>query len=129
MKKYLEIAVGVMAAAGAVASAQAQSVVNPCTGEAAGKTYTVTPTAGATNEFVAVTFTGTCSANVILSYQQNATLMAVAAASRKGANTFSGTTNGGSVRPDTAQKCAKTGCEVGKVNGALTTAYEKATSS
>lgn len=127
MKKYLEIAVGVMAAVGAVASAQAQqNAVNACTGSAAGTPYTV---AGTTDQFVAVTFTGNCSANVFLSYQQNATVMAVAAASRKGANTFSGSTNGGAIRPDTGQKCASSGCAQDKVTGALSTAYTKATSS
>lgn len=126
MKKYLEIAVGVMAAVGAVASAQAQQATNACSGAAAGTRYTV---ASSTDQFVAVTFTGTCSANVFLSYQQNATLMAVSAASRKGANTFSGSTNGGAVRPDSAQKCAASGCTADNVTGALTTAYTKANSS
>lgn len=124
MKKYLEIAVGVMAVVGAVASAQAQ--VNACTANPTGGSYTVT--GGATTDFVAVTFTGRCSANVFMTYQQNATVMAVGSASRKGGRIFSGSTAGGGVQP-IATTCVAAGCTAQNATDASTAAYTTANSS
>ncbi|MBX9848234.1 MAG: hypothetical protein K2X64_02985 [Rhodocyclaceae bacterium] len=124
MKKYLEIAVGVMAVVGAVANVQAQTTA--CSANATGGTYTVT--GGATTDFVAVTFTGRCSANVFMTYQQNATAMAVGSASRKGGNIFSGSTAGGGVQP-TGTKCVAAGCTADNATAASSAAFARASSS
>ena len=125
MKKYLEIAVGVMAVVGAVGTVQAQNVT-ACSGTAAG-TYSVTA-AGGTQNFVQVTFTGRCSANVNMSYAQNATVMAVGAASRKGGNVFGGHSNGGGVSP-TGAKCPAAGCTITEANTATTAKLAEGSSS
>ena len=110
MKKYLEIAMGAMAVVGAVAATPAMAGTgNACTGVAA-SSYNMTT---ASNSFVQIPFTGKCSANVFMSWEDSQTVMAVGAASKKGKNIFIGHTNGGGVRPKgtaTADVCAASGC-------------------
>ena len=119
MKKYLEIAVGVMAAATAV-SASAQAV---CAGGTAASGTTVN---GGTL-FVQVTFTPRCSNNVHLAYTQSTVAFAVGGASSKGKTSFLGNTVGGGVSPFTS--CAATGCDADKATGAATEALNRANSS
>ena len=117
MKKYLEIATGVMAVVGAVASTPALAV-DVCGGSATGSSYNVTTSA---TSFVSIAFTVRCSANVFLSYTDSQTVMAVGAASRKGKNIFAGHTNGGGVRP-TGTLCPTAGCDASQPASAATTA-------
>lgn len=103
MKKYLEMATGVMAVVGAIAATPALATT-ACTGAGAtGVTIT-----GATNTFIQVTFTARCSQNVFLSYSQNTTVLAVGAGSAKGKNYFAGHSNGGGITVNGA--CPGTGC-------------------
>jgi hypothetical protein len=122
MKKYLEIAVGVMAAAAAV-SASAQTAV--CSAGTAGPGVVVS---GGT-QFVQVTFTPRCSNNVHLAYSQSTVAFAVGAASSKGKTAFQGNTVGGGVSPSTGVTCAATGCDAGKATGAASAAMAAAESS
>lgn len=123
MKKYLEIAVGVMAAVVSV-SAAAQTSGTSCTAGVAGPGATV---AGTSANFVQVTFVPRCSNNVHLAYSQNTVAFAVGAASSKGKNSFLGNTVGGGVSSFTS--CAATGCSAANATGAATEAYNKANSS
>jgi hypothetical protein len=78
--------------------------------------------------FVINTFTPKCSANVHAAVQQNETVFAVAAGSKKGRNMFSGSTNGGGVKPE-AGASYPNGVANGNVMDAATTALAAATSS
>lgn len=106
MKKYLELATGVMAVVGTLAVTPVYADT-ACTGATAASSQIQ----GAATAFIQVTFTARCSANVFLQYSQNTTVLAVAAASRKGKNYFSGHSNGGGIT--TNGVCAGTGgaCE------------------
>lgn len=121
MKKYLEIAVGVMATAVTI-SAAAQTAV--CTAGVAGPGATV---AGTSDNFVQVTFVPRCSNNVHLAYSQGTVAFAVGAASSKGKNSFLGNTVGGGVSSFTS--CAATGCNAANATGAATEAMTRANSS
>ena len=123
MKKYLEIAVGVMAAAAAV-SASAQTSV--CTGQTAGTGVVVT---GVATNFVQVTFTPRCSNNVFLAYSQSTTAFAVGAGSSKGKTAFQGNTVGGGVSASTTVTCPTTGCGTSQATGAAAAAMTAAESS
>lgn len=106
MKKYLELATGVMAVVGTLAATPANAVT-VCTGAGAASSQV----AGVTTSFIQVTFSARCSANVFLQYDQNTTVLAVGSASRKGKNYFAGHSNGGGIV--TNGVCAGTGgaCE------------------
>lgn len=122
MKKYLEIAVGVMAATAAV-SASAQAVCG------AGAAAPGTTIAGGTL-FVQVTFVPRCSSNVHLAYSQGTTAFAVGAGSSKGKTIFSGNTVGGGIapRPGTST-CPPTGCTAGSATTAADDSLAAASSS
>jgi hypothetical protein len=123
MKKYLEIAVGVMAAAAAVSASAASTAV--CSAGTAGPGAVVS---GGTL-FVQVTFTPRCSNNVHLAYDQTTVAFAVGASSSKGKTAFQGNTVGGGVSPSTTVTCAATGCDSGKATGAADAAMTAANSS
>lgn len=123
MKKYLEIAVGVMAAAAAV-SASAQTSV--CGAGTAGSGTVVT---GVATNFVQVTFTPRCSNNVHLSYSQNTVAFAVGSGSSKGKTAFLGNTVGGGISPSTTITCAATGCSAANATSAAGAAMTAAESS
>lgn len=71
--------------------------------------------------FVRVAFTPVCSANSIVQYGQDATTLWGASGSKKGKNTFIGTTNGGSVKANGTGACADNGCDDTEVGSALST--------
>lgn len=110
MKKYLELATGVMAVVGALATAPVSAATNVCTGGAA----TSASVQGSDTQFIQVTFTARCSNNVFLSYDQNTTVLAVGAASKKGKNYFAGHSNGGGISVNGV--CPGTGCVAADVN-------------
>lgn len=120
MKKYLHIASGVMGAL-AVTGALAQTAV--CSGTAGNGTSI----AGATTNFVQVSFTPKCSANVLLQYSQSTTAFAVGSGSQKGKTYFSGNTAGGGVSAQGA--CVATGCTATEVGTKTTAALTAAESS
>ena len=126
MKKYLEIAMGAMAVVGAVAATPAMAGSgNACTGVAA-TSYNMTT---ASNSFVQIPFTGKCSANVFMSWEDSQTVMAVGAASKKGKNIFIGHTNGGGVRPrGGTDVCPATGCTQSEASSAATVALQQSSS-
>lgn len=72
-------------------------------------------------KFVRVQFTPVCSANSIVQYGQDATTLWGASGSAKGKNTFIGTTNGGSVKPNGSGACGDDGCSSSEVGSALGT--------
>lgn len=61
--------------------------------------------------FIKEAFNMNCSKNVFLDYSETATVVAVCAASKKGKNSFGGSSDGGSV--SAAGACAGDGCVVG----------------
>ena len=70
-----------------------------------------------TTEFVKVTFTPKCSANVHMSYAQTGTSFGSIAGSSKGKFAFGGGTGGGGVR--STSQCAATGCTSSNTTTAL----------
>jgi hypothetical protein len=79
-------------------------------------TAAVVASTDAAPAFVVNAFTPKCSANVYLAYEQDATAFAVGAASAKGKNVFSGSTNGGGVTSTAA--CAAATCAASDATGA-----------
>lgn len=63
-------------------------------------TYGFTAAAGGSAGFVINSFTPKCSANVYAAVEQSEISLAAAAGSKKGKNMFSGSTNGGGVKPN-----------------------------
>lgn len=81
-----------------------------CTGTGTGGDQTVTATSG---NFIVNGFTMKCSANVFLGYDESATAVGVAAASKKGKNIFGGGSAGGQVKQISACSGECDGTEVG----------------
>ena len=69
--------------------------------------------------FVRVGFTPVCSANIIVRFDQNNTVLWGGAGSTKGKNAFRGSTDGGSVKAHTTD-CGTNGCAEGEVDAAVT---------
>lgn len=101
MKKVLVLMTGLLAASTVFAASA--SVCNAPTaasdGTAISGTTGFTAAAGGTTGFVINTFTPKCSANVYAAIEQSEIAAAVASGSKKGKNLFSGSTNGGGVKP------------------------------
>jgi len=116
MKKALILSALAAAAVSPMANATAV-----CAGAAAGATVAVTTTA---NMFVIVPFTAQCSANVYSNYSEDATRLGVIAGSKKGKNSFGGSTNGGGIKPQGA--CAATGCSTAEITDAASAALRDA---
>lgn len=95
-----------------------------CGGSAAGSGQTIGD-ASATGEFVRQNFATRCSANVFLSYQQNAINFGVGAGSQKGKTAFQGNTGGGAVAKS-ADCDANTGCTATHANTAAAAALTAA---
>lgn len=112
MKKILALAV--LAISPLLASAAASDDV--CDGTTAKKV----PITAGTSEFIKRDFNAQCSANVGLSYAQNATVIAVAAASAKGKTYFSGSSEGGAVTKDGTTDCPNSGCVITDLPGKAT---------
>lgn len=112
MKKIFVLLIGFAAFSQAFAAG-----TDICGGTAGAHDATAAVAAG-TGKFVATAFTPKCSSNVFLAYEQDATVFAVGAASAKGKNVFSGSTNGGGVT--TTTKCAAATCATGDATGATT---------
>lgn len=122
MKKYLQIATGVMATVAVVGAAQAAAFA-VCSGNAGTNGATVT----ANSKFVQTGFIPKCSNNVFMSYDEEQTYGAVGAASKKGKNAFKGNSVGGGVLPGTTA-CAASGCAATDATTALTAAMAEASS-
>jgi hypothetical protein len=98
-----------------------------CGGTTAGPGQTIGE-ATATGEFVRQNFATRCSANVFLSYSQNAINFGVGAGSQKGKTAFAGNTGGGAVARS-ADCDPNTGCNAGHATTAATAALAAAGSS
>ena len=101
---------------GVAAISQAFATGTDICGGTAGAHNATAAVASGTGKFVATGFTPKCSSNVFLAYEQDAVAFAVAGASAKGKNVFSGSTNGGGVTSTAA--CAAAACVTGDVTGA-----------
>lgn len=99
----------------ALASMTAIAVDNPCTGTA-GEGAKVS---GATDGtlFVRVEFKPQCSANTLVTVDQNPTALWGGAGSKKGKNAFLGSTNGGAVKVNAP--CDSKGCSDTEVDAAV----------
>lgn len=112
----------IFAAALAAVTMPAFAQTAVCTGGDAGDASVT----GGTN-FIKNTFTQKCSANVYLSYEENATVAAVGAASKKGKNSFAGSTAGGAVAK--SAECPSSGCVADTATTAAGTAFDAAAGS
>ena len=110
MKKIALAALLATMSVGAMAAAS-----NVCTGGTSATSAQVT----AGTNFIKNGFTAKCSANVYLSYDEDATKVAVGAASKKGKSVFAGSSEGGSV---TGTTCAAATCAQSDASSAATTA-------
>lgn len=129
MKRIL-VVFGTLCATSSVLAAPAAV----CTGvTTAGNGTLITGTVGFTaanaglTGFVVNNFTPKCSANVHAAIEQNETVLAVASGSSKGKKLFTGSTNGGSVQPGTANFA--NGVSATDATTAVTTALAAAMSS
>lgn len=125
MKKYFVAGLMALIATGSVyaQAAATTDLGDVCTGASAGANGTAF-TAG--NFFVKASFTPKCSANVYLSYKQDATTFAVGSGSAKGKTKFKGNSNGGGVVRD-ADCAATTGCVQNDATASAAQAYTDAT--
>ncbi len=114
MKKMIVLAAFALAPFTTMATEQAV-----CSGTAGTSTVTVNAVAG--TDFVKVGFKPQCSADTLVSVDQNNVALWGASASSKGKNYFAGSTNGGSVKP--AGACAaSSGCAAGDITSGMTAA-------
>jgi len=100
--KKISFAVTAMLAASSVYAASESVCSAPTTagdGTAISGTLGFTAAASGSTGFVINTFTPKCSANVFAAVEQSEISLATAAGSKKGKNMFTGSTNGGGVKP------------------------------
>lgn len=109
MKKIALAALLATMSVGAMAAAS-----NVCTGGDATSAQVT-----AASNFIKNNFTAKCSANVYLSYDEDTTKVGVGAASKKGKNVFSGSSEGGAV---TGTACSATPCAQNDASGKATAA-------
>lgn len=107
MKKALLVSLALVFPLAAQAAATAV-----CTGDTGGD-KAVTTTAGM---FIVNGFNMKCSTNVFLQYEENATAVGVAAASKKGKNIFAGGSAGGQVKK-VAECASTTACDAADASG------------
>jgi hypothetical protein len=101
--KKLFIATAAIFAASSVYAAPETVCAAPTTagdGTQITTTYGFTAAASGTAGFVINNFTPKCSANVYAAIEQSEISLAASAGSKKGKNMFSGSTNGGGVKPN-----------------------------
>ncbi len=100
--KKISFAVTAFMAASSVYAASASvcsAPTNAGDGTAISGTLGFTAAASGSTGFVINTFTPKCSANVFAAVEQSEISLATAAGSKKGKNMFTGSTNGGGVKP------------------------------
>lgn len=100
--KKIAFVIGSMVVASSAFAAGAAVCAAPTSassGTAITGTLGFTAASGGTTGFVINTFTPKCSANVHAAIEQNEISLAAAAGSKKGKNMFTGSTNGGGVKP------------------------------
>lgn len=102
MKKISIVAMTILAASSAFAAPETvcNAPTNAGDGTQIGKQVGFTAAAGGSDGFVINNFTPKCSANVYAAIEQSEISLAAAAGSKKGKNLFSGSTNGGGVKPN-----------------------------
>jgi hypothetical protein len=121
--KKISVVLTTMLAASSVYAASASVCSAPTTagdGTAITGLIGFTAAASGTTGFVLNSFTPKCSANVFAAVEQSEIALAVAAGSKKGKNMFSGSTNGGGVKP--TGTLYNNGVATGDTTGEATTA-------
>ena len=128
--KKISVAVTAFMAASSVYAASASvcsAFTNASDGTAINGTLGFTAAAGGSTGFVLNQFTPKCSANVYAAVEQSEIALATAAGSKKGKNLFTGSSNGGGVKP--TGTLYNNGVATGDTTTAVTTALAAAAGS
>jgi len=116
MKKVILGSVMAVASVGAFASADQ----NFCTGASNPSPASVVTNSGTDNNFVKVSFTPKCSANISLAGRDGGVYYLVGSGSSKGKTSFKGSTAGGGIVSNAT--CATTGCAISDATTAMNAA-------